>query len=235
MWIQTSWCTKLAYGTWKLFDFLNEFYFFLMVFISGCTGFSLLWAFFSSGGARASLVAEHGLKVRVRVSFSSYSMSSVAVVSRLSCSRECGIFPDQGWNPRPLHWQLDSLPLSPRGPFSIFEGAFFNIFYCNQTWTKHSLPSTSFIFSSTTFMIWWWDLLPGGCFCQNKPNIFHAAPSYNGSFVLLGNQDAYLAVVVLVDLHLHFHSFLSTFHHGSTLGTVGSLLSHQSKSCAFMK
>ena len=27
---------------------------------------------------------------------------------RLSCSVACGIFPDQGWNPCPLHWQVDS-------------------------------------------------------------------------------------------------------------------------------
>ena len=29
----------------------------------------------------------------------------------LSCSRACGIFPDQGSNPYPLHWQADSYPL----------------------------------------------------------------------------------------------------------------------------
>ena len=27
----------------------------------------------------------------------------------------CGTFPDQGWNPCPLHWQVDSLPLSHQG------------------------------------------------------------------------------------------------------------------------
>ena len=26
----------------------------------------------------------------------------------LSCSMACGIFPDQGSNPSPLHWQVDS-------------------------------------------------------------------------------------------------------------------------------
>ena len=29
----------------------------------------------------------------------------------LSCSAACGIFPDQGSNPCPLHWQADSQPL----------------------------------------------------------------------------------------------------------------------------
>ena len=36
------------------------------------------------------------------------------MTQRLSCSTACGIFPDQGWNPCLLRWQvdLDSLPLS---------------------------------------------------------------------------------------------------------------------------
>ena len=33
----------------------------------------------------------------------------------LSCSVECGIFPGQGSNPRPLHWQADSQPLRHQG------------------------------------------------------------------------------------------------------------------------
>ena len=34
---------------------------------------------------------------------------------RLSCSTACGVFPDQGLNPWPLHWQVDSLSLSHWG------------------------------------------------------------------------------------------------------------------------
>ena len=34
--------------------------------------------------------------------------ASVVVVHRLSCSSACGIFPDQGSNPCPLHQQVDS-------------------------------------------------------------------------------------------------------------------------------
>ena len=33
---------------------------------------------------------------------------SVAAAYQLSCSRACGIFPDQGLNLCPLHWQVDS-------------------------------------------------------------------------------------------------------------------------------
>ena len=34
---------------------------------------------------------------------------------RLSCSAACGLFPDQGSNPCPLHWQADSQPLRHQG------------------------------------------------------------------------------------------------------------------------
>ena len=34
--------------------------------------------------------------------------ASVVVAHGLSCSVACGIFPDQGSNPCPLHWQVDS-------------------------------------------------------------------------------------------------------------------------------
>ena len=43
------------------------------------------------------------------------STSSVVVAHGLSCSMACGIFPDQGLNPCLLHWQGNSLPLSPQG------------------------------------------------------------------------------------------------------------------------
>ena len=41
--------------------------------------------------------------------------ASVVVAPGLSCSTECGIFPDQGLNPCPLHWQADSYSLYHRG------------------------------------------------------------------------------------------------------------------------
>ena len=40
---------------------------------------------------------------------------SVVVAHRPSCSAACGIFPDQGSNPCPLHWQADSQPLRHQG------------------------------------------------------------------------------------------------------------------------
>ena len=41
--------------------------------------------------------------------------SSVLVACRLSFSEACGISPDQGLNPCPLHWQVDSYPLCHQG------------------------------------------------------------------------------------------------------------------------
>ena len=40
---------------------------------------------------------------------------SVVVTHGPSCSAACGIFPDQGSNPCPLHWQADSQPLHHQG------------------------------------------------------------------------------------------------------------------------
>ena len=40
---------------------------------------------------------------------------SVVVAHGPSCPAACGIFPDQGLNPCPLHWQADSQPLRHQG------------------------------------------------------------------------------------------------------------------------
>ena len=57
----------------------------------------------------ASLVAEHRLQTRRLSNFT----------HGLSCSAACGILPDQGSNPCPLHWQADSQPLRHQGSPSI--------------------------------------------------------------------------------------------------------------------
>ena len=44
---------------------------------------------------------------------------SVVVAHGLSCSAACGILPDQGSNPYPLHWQADSQPLRHQGSPAI--------------------------------------------------------------------------------------------------------------------
>ena len=46
---------------------------------------------------------------------------SVIVAHGPRCSAACGIFPDQGSNLCPLHWQVDSQPLRHQGsPASLF-------------------------------------------------------------------------------------------------------------------
>ena len=73
-----------------------------------CVGSSLVAAI---GGSSSLLCAGFSL----RRPFSLWSMGSVVVAYRLSCSTACGIFLDQGSNPCLLHWQADSLPPSHQG------------------------------------------------------------------------------------------------------------------------
>ena len=68
--------------------------------------------------AVASLIAEHRLQARglqqlqhmgsAVVARGLQSAGSVIVAHGFSCSTACGIIPDQGSNPCPLHWQVDS-------------------------------------------------------------------------------------------------------------------------------
>ena len=65
---------------------------------------------------------------------------------RLSHSAACGIFPDQGSNSRPLHWQADSLPLSHWGsPVSLF---FCKLSYIHEINFKFLRGNGYFLFCS---------------------------------------------------------------------------------------
>ena len=93
-----------------------------------------------------SIDAAHGLK----------SLGSVVVTSGLSCSRACGIFQNQGSNPCPLHWQLDSYPLDHQGSPRII---YFCYCLCFRRQMKKKIllqfmsNSVLPIFSSGSFMI----------------------------------------------------------------------------------
>ena len=80
-----------------------------------------------SSSRRAGLSLSRPLPLR---STGSRRSGSVIVVHGPSCSTACGILPDQGSNPCPLHWQADSQPLrhqgSPRKVGFLF--LFFNKF-----------------------------------------------------------------------------------------------------------
>ena len=96
---------------------------------SQCTGLSLSWPLllWSTGSRRAgSVVVAHGP----------------------SCSTACGIFPDQGSNPCPLHWQVYSQPLYHQGsPQILISYLFYTYWYIYvnpnlpiQTTTHHPFP-----------------------------------------------------------------------------------------------
>ena len=96
--------------------------FFLNVFIYY---FWLCWVFVSvrglspvaeSGGHSSSRCAGLSLSQPLLLqSTSSRRAGSVVVTHGPSCSAAWGIFPDQGPNPCPLHWQADSQPLHHQG------------------------------------------------------------------------------------------------------------------------
>ena len=105
------------------FFFLNFIYLFIYlwlcwVFVS-VRGLSLVAV---SGGHSSSRCAGLSLSRPLLLrSTSSRRAGSAIVAHGPSRSAACGIFPDQGSNPCPLHWQADSQPLrhhgSPAGGF----------------------------------------------------------------------------------------------------------------------
>ena len=98
--------------------FLFFFFWLCWVFVS-VRGLSLVAA---SGGHSSSRCAGLSLSWPLLLrSTSSRRAGSVVVAHGPSCSAACGIFPDQGSNPCPLHWQADSQPLRHQGsPLSVF-------------------------------------------------------------------------------------------------------------------
>ena len=105
-------------GIWIFLFFLRERYLFIYL-------FRLCWVFVSvrglsvvaaSGGHSSSRCAGLSLSRPLLLwSTSSRCTGSVVVTHGPNCSVACGIFPDQGSNPCPLHWQADSQPLCHQG------------------------------------------------------------------------------------------------------------------------
>ena len=83
--------------------------------------------------AVASLVVEHGLQ----------STGSGVVTQGLSCLSPCGVFPDQGLNSCPLHWQGDSQPLDHQGLPICLLFVLLRVF-TDTCWLKLFLPSLYF-------------------------------------------------------------------------------------------
>ena len=92
---------------------------------SRCAGLSLSWPLLlrSTGSRRADpVIVAHGP----------------------SCSVACGIFPDQGSNPCPLHWQADSQPLRHQGsPYSFKKTKYGCFFLDAQEWVVNFSPKNA--------------------------------------------------------------------------------------------
>ena len=70
----------------------------------------------ASGGHSSSWCVDLSLSRPLLLrSTGSRRAGSVLVAHGPSCSTACGILPDQGSNPCPLHWQADSQPLRHQG------------------------------------------------------------------------------------------------------------------------
>ena len=98
-----------------LFFFFNYLFIYLWLcwVLVSVRGLSLVAA---SGGHSSSWCAGLSLSQPLLLrSTGSRRAGSVIVAHGPSCSAACGIVPDQGSNPCPLHWQADSQPLRHQG------------------------------------------------------------------------------------------------------------------------
>ena len=103
-----------SFVLWCLFFFFNCFIFFWL-----CWVFVSVWGLSpvaASGGHSSSRCVGLPLSRPLLLwSTGSRHAGSVVVAHGPSRSEACGILPDQGSNPCPLHWQADSQPLHHQG------------------------------------------------------------------------------------------------------------------------
>ena len=80
---------------------------------------------------------------------------SVVVAHGPSCCTACGIFPDKGSNPCPLHWQADSQPLHHQGsPPAFFWLPFaWNIFFHPLTFSLYVSLGLKWVSCSSIYMV----------------------------------------------------------------------------------
>ena len=98
-------------------------------------------AFPSCGKRGPLLIAVRGpLLLR---STGSRRAGSVIVAHGPSCSAACGILPDQGSNPCPLHWQADSQPLRHQGSPTFW---FLFCFFTEESPGLRRVSGTGYIF-----------------------------------------------------------------------------------------
>ena len=110
---------------------LNTFFFFFNLFLA-VLGFRFCARAFSSCGKWGPLLITVRGPLLLR-STGSRRAGSVVVAYGPSCSAACGILPDQGSNPCPLHWQADSQPLRhPGSPGISFKHKFDDLYQFRQ-------------------------------------------------------------------------------------------------------
>ena len=106
-----------------LYFILFFFKFYLFIYLWLCWVFVSVRGLFlvvASGGHSSSWCAGLSLlRPLLLWSTGSRCAGSAVVAHRPSRSAACGIFPDQGLNPCPLHWQADSQPLRHQGSPSL--------------------------------------------------------------------------------------------------------------------
>ena len=119
---------QLAYLLFFKIYFIYLFIYWLCWVFVSVRGLSLVAASGDHSSSRcAGLSLSQPLLLR---STGSRCSGSVVVAHGPSCSAACGIFPDQGSNPCPLHWQTDSQPLRHQGsPHTYFFCLFCFVFF----------------------------------------------------------------------------------------------------------
>ena len=119
-------CQTLFFFFFLIFIFFFIYFWLCCVFVS-VRGLSLVAA---SGGHSSSRCAGLSLLWPLLLrSTGSRRAGSAVVVHGPSCFAPCGIFPDQGSNLCPLHWEADSQPLHHQGsPQALF------------WWQAHKIP-----------------------------------------------------------------------------------------------
>ena len=75
-------------------------------------------------------------------------------VHQLSCPAACGIYPDQGLNLCPLHWQVDSYLLHHQGsPIVIFNFFFILMYKIYQSWTIWKITRSDTVYCYCVFKL----------------------------------------------------------------------------------
>ena len=149
-------CLQFFVGFFFLLNVCLQFFVFCFFFkINLFIYFWLCWVFVSvrglspavaSGGHSSSRCAGLSLSWPLLLrSTGSRRAGSVVVAHGLSRSAACGIFPDQGSNPCPLHWQADSQPLRHQGSpclqflnIVLLSIELLTVFFCLALWINHS-------------------------------------------------------------------------------------------------